>query len=43
MIKEGDSMHQPIIPLHKKDLPKGTLRAIIKQLNLTVDEFIEYL
>lgn len=43
MVKDGDAMHQPVIPLHKKDLPKGTLRAIIKQLDLTVDEFIDYL
>ena len=27
------------VPQHSKDLPKGTLRAIIRQANLTVDEF----
>ena len=29
------------IPVHTKDLPKGTLRAIIRQANLTVDEFLK--
>ncbi len=43
MIKDGDTIHQPVVPLHKKDLPKSTLRAIIKQLDLTADEFIDYL
>jgi predicted RNA binding protein YcfA (HicA-like mRNA interferase family) len=28
------------IPLHTKDLPKGTLRAIIRQANLNLDEFL---
>jgi predicted RNA binding protein YcfA (HicA-like mRNA interferase family) len=31
------------IPIHTKDLPKGTLRAIIRQSNLTVDEFLKLL
>jgi predicted RNA binding protein YcfA (HicA-like mRNA interferase family) len=31
------------IPVHPKDLPKGTLRAIIRQANLTVDEFLNLL
>ncbi|MBM3143059.1 MAG: type II toxin-antitoxin system HicA family toxin [Chloroflexi bacterium] len=28
------------IPVHPKDLPKGTIRAIIRQANLTVEEFL---
>ena len=28
------------VPHHSKDLPKGTLRAIIRQANLSVDEFL---
>jgi predicted RNA binding protein YcfA (HicA-like mRNA interferase family) len=31
------------IPIHTKDLPLGTLRAIIRQANLSVDEFIRLL
>jgi predicted RNA binding protein YcfA (HicA-like mRNA interferase family) len=43
MIRDDDKIHQPVIPMHRKDLAKGTLRAIIRQLDLTVDEFIKYL
>ena len=31
------------IPLHVKDLPKGTLLAIIKQSGLTKEEFVKLL
>jgi predicted RNA binding protein YcfA (HicA-like mRNA interferase family) len=31
------------IPIHPKDLPRGTLRAIIRQANLTVEEFLKFL
>jgi len=32
------------VPVHKgKDIPRGTLRAIIEQAGLTVDEFIDLL
>ncbi|MBU2495788.1 MAG: type II toxin-antitoxin system HicA family toxin [Candidatus Omnitrophota bacterium] len=29
------------IPNHPGDLPKGTLRAIIRESGLTVDEFVD--
>jgi predicted RNA binding protein YcfA (HicA-like mRNA interferase family) len=29
------------VPNHPGDLPKGTLRAIIKQSGLTLEEFLE--
>ncbi len=29
-----------VIPMHKKDLPKGTLMEIIKQSGLDIDEFL---
>jgi len=32
-----------IIPWHNKDLKKGTLRHIIKQTGLTLEEFLKYL
>lgn len=31
------------IPIHNKDLKKGTLKSIIKQSGMIVDEFIELL
>ncbi len=39
MYKSG--MRHPIsIPQHPRDLPKGTLRAIIREAGLTVEEFL---
>jgi predicted RNA binding protein YcfA (HicA-like mRNA interferase family) len=29
------------IPNHSGDMPEGTLRAILKQANISVDEFLE--
>lgn len=31
------------IPIHTRDLPKGTLRAIVRQANLTVEGFLKLL
>jgi predicted RNA binding protein YcfA (HicA-like mRNA interferase family) len=31
------------VPMHSKDIPKGTLRRIIRQAGLTVGEFLELL
>jgi|WetSurMetagenome_2_1015567.scaffolds.fasta_scaffold158677_2 predicted RNA binding protein YcfA (HicA-like mRNA interferase family) len=31
------------VPMHSKDLPTGTLRAIIRQANLTIEEFLHLL
>lgn len=31
------------VPTHSKDIPKGTLRRIIRQAGLTVDEFLQLL
>ena len=31
------------VPLHRRDLPRGTLRDIIKDAGLTVEEFLEFL
>lgn len=28
-----------VVPMHKKDLPKGTLHEIIKQSGMSIDEF----
>jgi predicted RNA binding protein YcfA (HicA-like mRNA interferase family) len=31
------------VPIHSKDTPKGTLRRIIRQADLTVEEFLQLL
>ena len=31
------------VPLHRRDMPRGTLRDIIKDAGLTVEEFLELL
>ncbi|MCI0697385.1 type II toxin-antitoxin system HicA family toxin [candidate division KSB1 bacterium] len=31
------------VPIHNKDLPKGTLANIIRQAGLNLDEFLSYL
>ncbi len=42
MYKPGTS-NVVVIPLHTRDLPKGTLRGILGDAELSVDEFIELL
>ncbi len=42
MYKPG-THHIISIPLHTGDLPKGTLRAIIRQAGIKVEEFLEIL
>jgi predicted RNA binding protein YcfA (HicA-like mRNA interferase family) len=32
-----------VVPVHRRELPAGTLRGIIKQAGLTVDEFLDLL
>jgi len=32
-----------VVPFHNKDLKRGTLHVILKQADLTVEEFIELL
>ena len=44
VIMYKSDIHHPIsIPQHPGDLPKGTLRAIIRQAGLTVEEFLGFL
>lgn len=31
------------VPIHSRDMPKGTLRRIIRQADLTVEEFLQLL
>ena len=32
-----------IVPVHRKDLPTGTLRSSITQSELSIDEFLDLL
>lgn len=42
LVHNTDPTRQTTVPMHKgKDIPRGTLRAIIDQAGFTVDEFID--
>ena len=43
MIHPLRKMHQPVIPMHRKELKRGTLKAIIRQSGLTTQEFLDLL
>ena len=42
ILRRDDSFAQVVVPDHNK-LDRGTLRAIIRQVNLSVDEFVKLL
>ena len=43
-LKHPDKPHLHVtVAFHKREVPRGTLRAIIKQAGLTADEFLELL
>ena len=42
MKKEG-SRFVITVPMHRRDIPKGTLRSIIEDAELTTEEFIALL
>jgi len=42
IIRRDDPFAQTVVPDHK-ELDRGTLRAIIRQIGLTVDEFVKLL
>jgi predicted RNA binding protein YcfA (HicA-like mRNA interferase family) len=42
MHKAGSS-NLLVIPIHSRDLPKGTLHSIVRDAGLTIEEFIELL
>ena len=43
MIKEGNNVCQPVIPMYNKDIRKATLLSIIRQAGLIKENFIKYL
>ena len=40
---QTDPSRQTIVPLHRRDLPTGTLRAILRQARLTAEELVDLL
>jgi predicted RNA binding protein YcfA (HicA-like mRNA interferase family) len=38
-----DHSRQTVVPVHRRDLPSGTLRAILRQAGLTPAEFLRLL
>jgi predicted RNA binding protein YcfA (HicA-like mRNA interferase family) len=39
----ADPTRNTVVPVHRRDLPLGTLRAILRQAGLSIDEFAELL
>lgn len=39
----SETKKRVIVPLHKRDLPKGTLLEIIKQADISKDELVTFL
>jgi len=40
ILKSRDGKFRVTVPMHGKDLKKGTLRSIIRQAGMTVEEFV---
>lgn len=43
MLEHETSGRRVTVPVHSQDLPPGTLRAILKQADLSVAKFLELL
>jgi len=44
LVHDTDPTRMTTVPVHGgKDIPRGTLRDIIKQAGLTIDEFVDLL
>ncbi|MCG8608124.1 type II toxin-antitoxin system HicA family toxin [bacterium] len=43
LIHETVPSRRVTLPLHNKDLKKGTLKSILRQAELSVEEFVELL
>ncbi len=39
----SDATRRVTVPMHTRDLKRGTLRSIVRQSGLTVDEFVRLL
>jgi predicted RNA binding protein YcfA (HicA-like mRNA interferase family) len=38
-----DRGRQTVVPVHRKDLPPGTIRAILRQAHLSPAQFLDFL
>jgi predicted RNA binding protein YcfA (HicA-like mRNA interferase family) len=43
IMRKAGSLNLLVIPMHDRDVPKGTLRGIISDADLSVGEFIDLL
>ena len=43
ILRQKESPHRRITVPNHKEIAKGTLRAIVRQCGLTIDEFVEIL
>jgi predicted RNA binding protein YcfA (HicA-like mRNA interferase family) len=41
--RTGDSPRRVTVPMHGRDLKKGMLRSILREADLTVEEFVALL
>jgi len=41
LIHQTESHRRVSIPFHNKDLKRGTLKSILRQANLSIEEFIK--
>ncbi|EKD43480.1 MAG: hypothetical protein ACD_72C00259G0003 [uncultured bacterium] len=39
--KNGDPILTVIVPIHGKEIPHGTFRSILRQANLTEEDFVK--
>ena len=40
---KGNPKKSAIVPIHSSDIPKGTLKSILEQANISLDEFMSKL
>jgi len=40
---DRDAIRRVTVPMHNRDLKRGTLRSIVRQSGLTIDEFVRLL
>jgi len=43
MVHRSDRVRIAVVPIGKKEIPRGTLDSILRQVELTEDEFRGYL
>ncbi|MFQ5813884.1 MAG: type II toxin-antitoxin system HicA family toxin [Anaerolineae bacterium] len=41
--QQGEGTDVTVVPMNKKEVPRGTFRSILRLANVEVDEFLEWL